>query len=230
MTWDVAVRKTVGAGAQRFELDVVLHSSAQRLVLLGPSGAGKSLTLKAIAGLLRPDAGHVGIGDAVLFDAARGIDVPAAQRKLGYVFQEYALFPHLTVRQNVAFAAGHGWRNPGRLARTAGDDPAIGHWLRAFELDRLADRYPDQLSGGQRQRTALARALVAKPRALLLDEPFAALDVPLRKKLRRELFAVHAQVHLPTLLITHDEADAAAFADAVVTIEAGRIEEKPAAP
>jgi molybdate transport system ATP-binding protein len=226
MIWDVAIRKTVGAGAQRFELDVEFRSDAQRLVLFGPSGAGKSLTLQAIAGLLAPDAGHVRIGDAVLFDSALGIDLPAERRSLGYVFQEYALFPHLTVRQNVAFATTKGWRNPSRAVA----DDAVDRWLDTLELTAFADRFADQLSGGQRQRLALARALVTAPRALLLDEPFAALDAPLRRKLRAELFAMQSRFAVPTLLITHDEDDIAAFATEVVPIAAGRAVRRPIDP
>jgi molybdate transport system ATP-binding protein len=219
MTWDVAVRKPLGQGAQRFELDVAFHSSARRLVLFGPSGVGKSQTLKAIAGLMRPDAGHVSIDGTLLFDAQAGIDVPPRQREVAYLFQEYALFQHLTVAQNVAFGLHRGWRNPGRQVR----HEAVQRWLTAFELDKLAQRYPHELSGGQRQRTALARALVSKPRALLLDEPFAALDVLLRKKLRAELAALQRELGTPMLLITHDPADVDAFADEVVQLDAGRV-------
>ena len=219
MVWDVAIRKSLGSAGQRFELDIAFRSEAQRLVLFGPSGAGKSLTLKAIAGLLRPDAGRIGFAGAPFFDSAAAIDVPAAERRLGYVFQEYALFPHLTVRQNVAYSARRGWRNPAR------DEPGaeIDRWLEALELTPLARRYPDQLSSGQRQRTALARALVAGPRALLLDEPFAALDESLRRRLRAELFAMQRELAIPTLLITHDEADIDAFAEALVRVDAGRV-------
>jgi molybdate transport system ATP-binding protein len=219
MSWDVAIRKTVGSGAQRFDLDVAFKSEAERLVLFGPSGAGKSLTLKAIAGLLRPDAGRVQVGGSLLLDIARGIDVPAEKRALGYLFQEYALFPHLTVRQNVAFSMRKGWRNPPPdLA-----DADVDRSLAALELADLADRYPDQLSGGQRQRTALARALHSAPRALLLDEPFAALDAPLRRRLRAELVELQARVGIPILLITHDDEDVAAFAEDVVQIESGAV-------
>ena len=220
--WDVAVRKSVGDKQHRFELDVGFRSMAQRLVLFGPSGAGKSLTLKAIAGLLSPDGGHVRLAGTTLYDAGHGIDLPAAKRRLGYLFQEYALFPHLTVRQNVAFSTRGGWLNPPRGAGTDADD-AIERLLATFELERHADRYPDQLSGGQRQRTALARAVAAKPHALLLDEPFAALDAPLRARLRAELAELQSRTGLPMLLITHDEADVAAFADEVVTLEDGRV-------
>jgi molybdate transport system ATP-binding protein len=216
--WDVAVRKTMGAGAHRFELDVKFLSDASRLVLFGPSGAGKSLTLKAVAGLLRPDSGHVRSHGRALFDAERHIDVPARLREFGYLFQEYALFPHLTVRQNVAFGLRAGWRNPARDVKSE----AVDRWMSAFELNALANRFPDELSGGQRQRTALARALVAEPRALLLDEPFAALDAPLRSRLRGELSELQAISGLPMMLITHDNADIDAFADEVVHIEAGR--------
>jgi molybdate transport system ATP-binding protein len=216
--WDVAVRKTMGAGAHRFELDVTFSSDVSRLVLFGPSGAGKSLTLKAVAGLLRPDSGHVRADGTALFDADRQIDIPARLRAFGYLFQEYALFPHLTVRQNVAFGAQTSWRNPGRDARSE----AVERWMSAFELNALANRFPDELSGGQRQRTALARALVAEPRALLLDEPFAALDASLRSKLRSELSELQAISGLPMILITHDEADIDTFADEVVHVEAGR--------
>ena len=223
MRWDVAVKKTIGDGAQRFELDVAFQSDVERLVLFGPSGAGKTLTLKAIAGLLRPDAGHVRMAGTTLFDAAGAIDTPARQRDCGYLFQEYALFPHLTVRQNVAFGLDAGWRNPRRDAGGA----AVDRWLDALELRALADRYPDQLSGGQRQRVALARALAGEPRALLLDEPFAALDEPLRNRLRAELAELQARLSLPILLITHDPADVDAFADDIVHIDHGRVVAPP---
>ena len=218
MKWEVSIRKSLESGGHRFELDVAFTSDAARLVLFGPSGAGKSLTLKGIAGLLRPDHGWIALDGEKLFDSQAQIDVPARERRLGYLFQEYALFPHLTVRQNVAFGLDMGWRNPRRSAPA----PAADRWLDALELRAFGDRYPDELSGGQRQRTALARALVAEPRALLLDEPFAALDTPLRVKLRAELRELQARLGLPILLITHDEADVEAFADEIVRVEAGR--------
>ena len=208
----------MGDAAHRFALDIAFASDASRLVLFGPSGAGKTLTLKAIAGLLRPDAGHIAFAGEGLFDAAAGIDVPARARRLGYLFQDDALFPHLTVRQNIAFGLDTGWRNPRRHVEA----PVLDRWLDALELRSLVDRFPDQLSGGQRQRTALARALVTEPGALLLDEPFAALDVPLRDRLRTELRELQAQFAVPILLITHDVADVDAFAEEVVEVRAGQ--------
>jgi molybdate transport system ATP-binding protein len=217
--WDVSVQKALESGGHRFELDVAFRSDAARLVLFGPSGAGKSLTLRAIAGLLRPDGGAIAVDGEQLLDVPSGTDVPCRERRLGYLFQEYALFPHLTVRQNVSFGLRRGWRNPRRGETLAEAD----RWLDTLDIRPLADRYPDQLSGGQRQRTALARALAGEPRALLLDEPFAALDASLRVRLRDELRELQARLGVPILLITHDEADVAAFADDVVRIEDGRV-------
>jgi len=224
MKWDVAIRKTLGAGTERFELDVAFQSDVERLVLFGPSGAGKTMTLKAIAGLVRPDAGRIAMAGETLFDAERGIDTPPRRRDCGYLFQEYALFPHLNVRQNIAFGLDPGWRNP----RRDGGGAAVDRWLDALELRALAERFPDQLSGGQRQRVALARALAGAPRALLLDEPFAALDEPLRNRLRAELAELQARLALPIVLITHDPADVDAFADDVVHIDAGNAIAPPA--
>jgi len=216
--WDVTVKKTLESGGHRFALDIAFRSNAARLVLFGPSGAGKSLTLRAIAGLLRPDQGAIALDGETLFDSRTGVDLPVGERRLGYVFQEYALFPHLTVRQNVSFGLSRGLRNPRRREPSVAAD----RWLDALEIRPLADRYPDELSGGQRQRTTLARALAAEPRALLLDEPFAALDASLRVRLRDELRELQTRLGLPILLITHDEADVAAFADDVIRIDDGR--------
>ncbi len=219
MQWDIAVRKTMGSDQRRFELDVQFQSGSERVVLLGPSGAGKSLTLKAIAGLLRPDAGHVRVAGATLFDAGSRTDVPTQQRRMGYVFQDYALFPHLSVRQNIGFSLHHGWHNPGRHARHA----LVEQWLHTMQLEALAQQMPAQLSGGQRQRVALARALVAQPRALLLDEPFSALDPELRSTLRNELLALQQRLHFSVLLITHDAEDARVLGEQVFRLEAGRV-------
>lgn len=219
MRWEIDIRKTLGSGASRFALDISFTSDVSRLVLYGPSGAGKSVTLKAIAGLLRPDSGRICVDGEILFDTASAVDVAAERRRFGYVFQEYALFPHLTVRQNIAFGLRRAWVNPRRDVASA----TVDRWLDALELRPFATRHPDELSGGQRQRTALARALVAEPRALLLDEPFAALDSGLRGRLRAELGELQARLGLPLVLITHDADDVDLLADEVVHIDAGRV-------
>ena len=224
--WDFALDKRLEHQGRRFDLHVSCHSDAHRLVLFGPSGAGKTLTLKMIAGLLKPDRGHARIAGETLFDSAAGADLSPQARRLAYVFQDYALFPHLTVRQNVAFALRTGWRNPSRKATC----DAVDRWLQAFSLHAVEQQYPHQLSGGQKQRTALARALVAQPRALLLDEPFAALDKSLRNRLREELVALQAELKIPLLLITHDEDDMASLAEEVVYLEAGQVVPEAATP
>ncbi|TCO82450.1 molybdate transport system ATP-binding protein [Plasticicumulans lactativorans] len=224
--WDFELARCLRHDGRRFDLHVACRSEAARLVLFGPSGAGKSQTLQMIAGLARPDRGHVRVAGTTLFDRASGVDLSPQRRRLAYVFQDYALFPHLTVRQNVAFALHGGLRNPSRHAA----DASVDHWLATFQLQAVARHYPEQLSGGQRQRTALARALVARPRALLLDEPFAALDRALRRRLRDELAELQAELKLPLLLITHDEDDVHQLADAVVQLDGGRVVGTTVAP
>ncbi|HRO58856.1 MAG TPA: ATP-binding cassette domain-containing protein [Burkholderiaceae bacterium] len=217
--WDIDLRKRLQHAGRRFELEVRFASDARRLVLFGPSGAGKTQTLRMIAGLGTPDAGHVRVAGRTLLDRAAGVDVPARKRGMAYLFQDYALFPHLTVVQNIAFGVQRGWLNAGREPR----HEAVDRWLRSFELTAVARQYPEQLSGGQRQRTALARALVAQPQALLLDEPLAALDPALRARLRDELADLQVELDIPLLIITHDEADVHRFGDEAFEMAAGRI-------
>jgi molybdate transport system ATP-binding protein len=219
MSLKVDIAKTVQSAGRRFHLRVAFETAARRTVIYGPSGAGKSLTLKAIAGLLAPDTGHIAFDGETLFDHAALIDMPARRRGFGYLFQDYALFPKLTVRQNIAFGLRAGWRNPSLES----DDEATARWLHAFKLDEVAAQRPHTLSGGQRQRTALARALAPAPRALLLDEPFAALDPELRGHLRAELDALLQRIGIPVLMITHDPEDRAWFGDQVIHLREGVI-------
>jgi molybdate transport system ATP-binding protein len=220
MPLTVDIRKTLVAAGRRFRLDVSFEATSQRVVLFGPSGAGKSLTLQAIAGLQQPDEGTITLNGEALFDRARGIDLKPQLRNVAYLFQDYALFPHLNVRQNIAFGLHPGWLNP--HARTL--HPEVDYWLNALDLQGVAGSHPAQLSGGQKQRVALARALVAKPQILLLDEPFSALDYALRQRMRRELSDLQTRLDIPMLLITHDPDDVAAFGDQVVQIIDGRVE------
>ena len=209
--WDVQLHHTMRTLDSRFTLDVQWRSDAQRVVVLGPSGSGKTLMLRLLAGVLSAQKGRIVLQGRVLLDTAQRLDRPARERALGCVFQDYALFPHLTVRQNIAFAA------------QAGQDGEIDTWLERLDLRAVAGLLPHQVSGGQRQRTALARALMSRPRALLLDEPFAALDAALARRLRSELLELQKGLGLPMLLITHDEEDMRAFAQDTIELQGGRL-------
>ena len=198
--------------------DVSLHIETGELVaLLGPSGCGKTTLLRIIAGLEAPDSG------SVLFAGEDATDVDVRQRQVGFVFQHYALFKHMTVFENVAF----GLRVKPRAQRPseARIRAKVHELLNLVQLDWLADRYPSQLSGGQRQRIALARALAVEPRVLLLDEPFGALDAKVRKELRRWLRRLHDELHVASVFVTHDQEEALEVADRVVLMNAGRIEQ-----
>ena len=220
MQLDLDIRATLRSGKRHFELHVQCSSTSQRIAVYGPAGAGKSMTLKAIAGLFTPDAGHIRLNGRTLFDSKAGINLAPQQRNVAYLFQDYALFPHLTVRQNVGFGLARGWFNPRVREKLA----KVDHWLGAFALQELAHQYPDELSGGQRQRVALARALVAEPAALLLDEPFAALDPALRVTMRLELSQWQQRLGVPMILITHDPEDARILGDHVLYLRDGRID------
>lgn len=203
--------------AGRLALDVELTLGAGPLVLVGPNGAGKTSVLLCLLGVLQPEAGRIQVGERVLFDSEQGIDVPLEARQLGYVPQDYALFPHLSVRHNLEFAL----RSSGVKGQEVGER-ALGV-LGDLELTRLAERRATQLSGGEKQRVALARALCVRPRALLLDEPLAAFDVSARRETRAFLAHYLQQLELPTLVVTHDAADARALGERIAVLEAGRI-------
>jgi molybdate transport system ATP-binding protein len=190
-----------------FRLELSLTVAAETVAIVGPSGAGKSTILRAIAGLLKPQAGHVTVGDETWFDAERHIDLAPEDRSVGLVFQQYALFPHMSVERNIAF---------GGKARVAELMDRLG-------IARLAKARPRQLSGGERQRVALARALAREPEVLLLDEPLSALDPHTRDVVRQELAEDLREFALPTLLVTHDVADAIALADRIGVVRDGRI-------
>jgi len=193
----------------RFEADEEL------VVLLGPSGSGKTLTLRAIAGLLRPDRGRIALPAGVVFDSSLGIDLAPQSRSLGYVVQDLALFPHLTVAENLAFALH---RLPKREQQAR-----VRELVALLGLEGLEERLPGQISGGQQQRTALGRALAARPRVLLLDEPFSSLDASVRNALRREVSRIRRQLGLLALFVTHDLQEAYALADRIVVYDRGEV-------
>jgi molybdate transport system ATP-binding protein len=198
------------------ELDVAVEVRAgECLALAGPSGAGKTSVLRIAAGLVRPERGLVEANGETWLDTERGVDVPPEQRRCGYVFQEYALFPHLSALQNVAYPLRG-------MPRAERHERAL-ELLRRFGLGELADARPRTLSGGERQRVAVARALARKPEVLLLDEPLSALDARTRASAARELAAVLNEVEVPALLVTHDFAEAAQLGDRVGVIDAGRV-------
>lgn len=218
MQLDLSLQKTMRSHQREFHLAFDYATECQRLVIYGSSGSGKSLTLRMLAGLLKPDQGHIKLSGKTLFDSHNKVNLSPQKRNVAFLFQDYALFPHLTVRQNIAFALRKGIFNP----RQSIASHAVDEWISNFALEGLEHQYPYQISGGQRQRTALARALVTNPSALLLDEPFSALDPNLRQHMRQELDELQRRLQVPMVLITHDQADVDCFGEQVLHIEQGQ--------
>lgn len=218
MKLDIDIDMALNDSAKPFSLQARFSSSSDRVVLFGPSGSGKTLTIQAIAGLQRPHKGHIRVGNRTLFDSATGLDLPTRERRVGYVFQDYALFPHLSVERNIAF--GLLPTVPWRLS--AAQRSKVQAIMKALDIEGLQDRLPAGLSGGQRQRVALARALIREPDVLLLDEPFSALDIGLRSRVRGELDAIQRRFGVPMVLISHDPEDIQVFAETLVMYEMGR--------
>ncbi len=214
---EARVRKKYSArpDSAAFSLDIELKASSGTTVLFGPSGSGKTLTLDCIAGFVTPDEGRILLDDEILFDGAAGVALPPQARHCGYVFQNYALFPHMTLRQNLAFAAD---RSP-RLERHR----KVGEMLERFHLTDVAGRRPREVSGGQKQRCSIARALIAGPKLLLLDEPARGLDAPLRAEFYEVLRQVRADFQIPAVLVTHDLEECFELGDEVLILRAGKV-------
>ena len=197
----------IGLPLRSFRLELTLALGRETFALVGPSGAGKTTVLRAVAGLVRPERGRVVLDGEVLFDSSSGVALPPEERRVGFVFQDYALFPHMSVEQNVAYGSRNG----------------TGELLERFGIAHLARARPGELSGGERQRVGLARALARDPGVLLLDEPLSALDPHTRAALRLELKELLDELDLPVLLVTHDFHDAAVLADRVAAVTDGRV-------
>jgi molybdate transport system ATP-binding protein len=217
------VRARVMASAtERPRLDVDLALTAGLTAVMGPSGAGKTTLLATIAGLVRPDAGRIKLGSVELFNSEKCTFVPAYRRRIALVFQSLALFPHLSAWENVAY----GLRDVPWSARR---NRALA-WLARARVDHLADRDPSSLSGGEAQRVAIARALASEPRALLLDEPFSALDRKLRQELGAELQTLVEELHIPAVFVTHHQEDAVSLASHILVLEQGQVSPGASSP
>lgn len=212
---EVKLRRGFPAGKLRqFSLDVEFAAPVGVTVIFGPSGSGKTTILQCLAGLLRPESGSIVAGGETLFDSARNIDLSPQERRIGYVFQDLALFPHMTAVENIAFGIrGNGVRRE-TLVRDA---------LERFRLEHVAAHRPGEISGGERQRVALARVLVTGPRVLLLDEPFSALDDALKREIIADLKQWLVRNSVPVLLVTHDRSEAAALGERMLMLHEGKM-------
>lgn len=212
MSLNLTLKKTLAG----FSEEVSLTAGEELLVIFGPSGAGKSLLLKMIAGLVKPDEGSITVCGQKVFDSTAAVNVPIRKRRAGYLFQDYALFPHMTVAGNISYAVS-GLSKESAAQRTA-------QLVSLMRLNGLEARYPRELSGGQKQRTALARTLAAGPEVLLLDEPFSALDYQVREKLRADLVNIHSVFPITTLVVTHDLEEAFTLGSRIAVLNNGRVE------
>jgi molybdate transport system ATP-binding protein len=214
-TLAVEIRKTFTGSEREFSLEIASECAPGITILFGPSGAGKTTLLDCIAGLTAPDAGRIAVGERVFFDPARGVNVPVQHRRIGYVFQDLALFPHLSVEKNIAYGLS-GLDASERRRRSE----AI---LESFSISHLRHQRPAEISGGERQRVALARALVTDPCVLLLDEPLAALDAPTKSKIIDDLRGWNQARRIPIVYVTHSRDEVFALGESVLVLENGRI-------
>ena len=220
---DVQIRKRLATGRKSgdsFSLDVSLSCATRRLVLFGHSGSGKTLTLQSLAGLVRPDGGYIKIGDDVLYASEKGIDLPARERHLGYVFQDYALFPHLTVKQNITLAPVNL-----KLQTQAEADAKAMRLLERIGLADKADAYPNKLSGGQKQRIAIVRALAMEPEVMLFDEPTSALDPEMVGEVL-DLIRELAREGMTMVIVTHEMGFAREVSTRVLFMDDGCVMEQ----
>jgi len=207
-----------------FELNVQFRvEQGEVLGLLGPSGSGKSMTLKCIAGIISPDRGHVRLNGRVLLDSERKIDLPARERRVGYLFQSYALFPHMSVIKNVASGIGRSKGESYREWRQRAER-CSRQYMEMLHIGHLASRYPRQISGGQQQRVALARLFASQPEAILLDEPFSALDAELKDAIGDELKKTLLSYGCPVILVSHNEEEVSRFCSRTIRIREGWLE------
>lgn len=214
MNLEVKIQKKL----KEFQLEASFSVGNECVGLMGPSGSGKSMTLKCIAGIEQPDSGEIVLNKNPLFDSSKKIDFPPQKRKIGYLFQGYALFPNMTVEENIQCGLkAKKLAKPDRERRTE-------EMMEKFRIKELAKRYPRQLSGGQKQRTALARLMVYEPDVILLDEPFSALDEALRDELQQELFHMLAEYQNPSILVSHDPREIRRLCKKHYTIKEGRIQ------
>jgi molybdate transport system ATP-binding protein len=209
----LAIRVSFSRGSLHLSADIVIPAGFT--ILFGPSGAGKSTLLDCVAGLIAPDEGSVSVANETLFDSATRINLPPEKRRLGYLFQSSALFPHLTAKQNIEYGISH--------LHQAVREKSVSQILKLFRLESLQSRKPAELSGGEAQRVALARALVTNPHALLLDEPLSGLDAELKNSIIADLRAWNAAHQIPILYVTHDRAEVDALGERVITIDSGKI-------
>ena len=210
---EASIHKKLKAKGGEFQLEMELSiPEGSLLTVYGPSGSGKTSFLRSIAGLLSPDKGHIAFRSTIWYDSERRIDLSPQKRNIGYVFQDYALFPNMTVRENLVFAK-----------KKSSAEDTLDELIHTMDLSELENRYPDTLSGGQKQRVALARALAQKPVILLLDEPLAALDAEMRVKLQDYILSAHKKYGLTTIMVSHDLAEIMKLSDTTVVLEDGRI-------
>ena len=207
----VDVEKQLGA----FKLNVKFEATNGATALFGPSGAGKTSVINMIAGLVSPDRGVISLDDAVLFDSAKGIDVPPHRRRIGYVFQDGRLFPHLSVRQNLDYGR--------RMSGVPRDESEFARIAKLLDIGRLLDRRPGRLSGGERQRVAVGRALLMRPKLLLLDEPLASLDIGHKREILPYLVRLRDDTGIPIVYVSHSPAEVRRIATTVVRLDGGSV-------